>query len=197
MANWIIFNKINRRLHFFASIFIVVFALFYAITGLIISKYNWFPEGDISITVDRHALNYKPDTTNLSSFGNEIKQQFALSGRMGYQHNKDSSISYLIYRPGIRNEILVHQDLDSIVIKRIENTSIHEIAKRLHRTYGFKGGWKYILWAILYDITAFSFILFAVTGIIIWFKHRKVFRWGWFVLLPTIILAFIMIYYLH
>ncbi|HEY3387959.1 MAG TPA: PepSY-associated TM helix domain-containing protein [Prolixibacteraceae bacterium] len=197
MANWIIFNKINRRLHFFASIFIVVFALFYAFTGLIMSKYEWFPADEINIMVDRHALNYKPDTTNLANFGNEIKQQFALSGRMEYRHNNDNSISYLIVRPGIRNEILVHQDLDSIVIKRIENISIHEIAKRLHRTYGFKGGWIYVLWATMYDITAFAFILFAITGLIIWFKHRKIFRWGWVVLLPAMILALIMIYYLH
>lgn len=197
MANWVIFNKINRRIHFFASIIIVIFALFYSVTGLIRSKINWFHADNITTTVDRYALNYQPDTTNLAHFGDEIKQQFSLSGRMEYFRNDNNSINYFIYRPGIRNEIVVLPNLDSIVIKRIEKYSIQEVSTRLHRMHGFNGGWKYVVWAILYDITAIAFMLFAITGLIIWIKHRKVFKWGWIVLIPTLILTMVLINYLR
>lgn len=196
MANWIKFNKFNRRIHFLASIIIVIFTLFYSATGLIVSKSNWFTDVKTTISVDRYALNYQPDTTNLAKFGNEIKQQFDISGRMEYHRNKNNSLSYLIYRPGFRHEILVKQKMDSIVIKRIENNYFTEVSKRLHRMHGFNGGWKYVVWGIIYDITAIAFILFAITGLLIWFKHRKTFKWGWIVLIPTLIFTLKMITYL-
>ena len=197
MAHRLNFNKINRKVHFVASMIIVIFALFYSATGLIMSKFKWFPAHNITTTVNRYALNYQPDTTNLANFGNEIKQQYSISGRMDYYRNKNNSITFLINRPGINYEILVQPKLDSVVIKSIENHTVHEVSKRLHRMHAFKGGWVYVVWGIMYDITAIAFMLFAITGLIIWFKYRKVFKWGWIVLVPTLIFTLIMIYYLQ
>ena len=88
---------------------------------------------------------------------------------------------------------------DSLYIRKsTQDLNFYLVAQRIHILRGFKGGWAYTAWAVMYDTTCLSMILFAITGIIMWHRKRKSFRQGrWYLLagiiIPSLfILAFIL-----
>lgn len=197
MANRLNINKILRNIHFFASLFIFAFALLYIITGFITSKHEWFPHDPPSRVTKVQPLNYFPDTTKMENFGNEIKEQFNISGRMEYRRDYQKKIQFSFHRPGLDHLVSIHPALDSLTITKIELNTVYEVSKRIHRLHGFKGGLLYIIWAILLDLAALSMIIFSITGILIWYRSRKMFKYGWFFIIPFVILAIVMVVYLH
>lgn len=186
-----------RQVHFFASLLIFAFALLYIVTGYILSKHEWFPQGVESKVTQVLSLNYVPDTTRLEDFGNEIKAQFNVSGRMDYRRNSKNEILFSFYRPGVNHFVTVPSGLDSIVIQRVEMSTVREVSKRMHRLHGFKGGAIYVIWAILLDLAALSMIVFSITGIIIWYRSRHIFKYGWFFIVPFVILGIVMYVFLY
>lgn len=197
MANRLNFTRLLRSVHFFASLLIFAFALLYIVTGFILSKHEWFPHGVESKTTEVKALNYVPDTVRLENFGNEIKEQFNISGRMDYRRNSKNEILFSFYRPGENHFVTIHSELDSLAIQRVEMKSVHEVSKRMHRMHGFKGGAIYVIWAILLDLAALSMIIFSITGILIWYRSRQAYKYGWFFIVPFVILGIAMYVYLY
>lgn len=196
MANRIKINRGVRKVHFVASTFIFAFALLFVFSGMVISKGNWFKhkQGEKSTSV--YPLNYTPDTTRVKQFGNEIKQQFDISGRMSYRRNWKKELVFTYNRPMVINAVTVYPALDSVSIVCTKKISFFEANKRIHRVHGFQGGILYIAWAVLLDITAISMIAFAITGILIWFQWRKQLFYGLFILISTTTLLIVMFVFL-
>lgn len=197
MANRLNTNKILRKLHFYASLPIFAFAILYIVTGYIVSRHDWFPQGVESKVTQVQPLNYLPDTTRLENFGLEIKEQFNISGRMDYRRNSKNEILFSFYRPGVNNFVVVHTALDSVTISRTEMKTVREVSKRMHRLHGFKGGTIYVIWAILLDLVALSMIVFSITGFLIWYRSRHMIKYGWFVIVPVVLLGIVMFVYLY
>jgi len=137
-----------------------------------------------------------PDTTDLRKLGNEIKREFNITGRLNYNRNKNGGISFNIFRPGIVQHVKIKNDLDSLTIIKTERKTFYEINKRIHRIHGFEGGPLYFVWGVLLDLTAVSMIIFSVTGILLWYRIRKFFKFGWFILVPVFILGIIVFIFL-
>ena len=75
-----------------------------------------------------------------------------------------------------------------------QDMNLNAVVHRIHVLRGFKGGWEYTAWAVMYDTSCFAMILFAITGIIMWFKRRKQFKHGWWYLLAGILIPVFFIY---
>lgn len=196
MANRVKLNRALRSIHYFSSILIFAFALMYFLSGLIMSKYEWFPHGNELKSTQIKPLNYTPDTTNIEKLSEAVKSQFDISGRLVYSRNRKKEITLDYYRPGVRNVVTIHNDLDSATVSCTKRISFGEISTRIHRLHGYHGGILYVVWAGLLDLTAISMIVFAVTGIWIWFRSRKAYQPGWFFIISPIILAVVMYLYL-
>ncbi len=197
MDSGIDFSRLLKKIHFTVSTFIFVFALLYVFSGLVIAKGNWFSHQPNTVIKNTYPLSYRPDTTRMREFGNEIKQQFDISGRMSFQRNRENELVFTYYRPMVRNVVTVRPALDSLTVVCTHNINFHEANKRIHRIHGFQGGILYVIWAILLDLLAVSMIVFAITGILIWFRWRSHMRSGWFILISTAILAIAMVVFLQ
>lgn len=196
MLNRINSYKIIRKTHFITSVLIFALSLMYIITGFITSKHDWFDVGKDVKFSQSYPINFLPDTTNLRNLGKEIKREFNLSGRMNYNKNKKGEISFNIFRPGIVQHVKINKDLESLTITKTERKTFYEINKRIHRIHGFEGGPLYFFWGILLDLTAVSIIVFSVTGIFLWYRARKFYKFGWFILAPVFILGIIVFIFL-
>ena len=53
----------------------------------------------------------------------------------------------------------------------------------MHRFHGYGDGPMYNAWAALYDLASLSLIVFAVTGVVLWWKLTKNRLLGWICLL--------------
>ncbi len=185
-----------RKIHFVASILIFAFALLFVFTGLIMSKGNLFTHGKAQITRNILPLNYTPDTTRMDQFGEEIKERLEISGRMNYTRNRKNELVFTWYRPMVSNVVTVSPALDSMSVERREMYTFLEANTRIHRVHGYEGGTLYVIWAVLVDLTAVAMIVFVITGFLIWFRRRKKWFYGWFIMVPTFILLLIMYIFL-
>lgn len=196
MAGRINSTRLIRKIHLIASLFIFVFALLYIFTGLVISKGNWFHHHPDKNTTTVSPLSYTPDTTKMNQFGREIKQQLDITGRMSYRRNWKNELVFTYYKPMVRNVVTTNPQLDSLTLVRTENINFHEANKRIHRVHGYQGGIKYVVWALLLDLSAVAMIVFAITGFLIWFKWRRQMQLGWFIFILPLILLMLMVWYL-
>ncbi|MDD2380457.1 MAG: PepSY-associated TM helix domain-containing protein [Mariniphaga sp.] len=196
MVNRLKWYKRNRKIHFISSILVFTFSFMYIITGFVTSKHEWFTVGEDVKHTQNLPLHFVPDTTNLKKLGRELKREFDLNGRMDYTKNKKGDISFRYIRPGIVQHVLMNNDLDSLVITHTERKTLYEINKRVHRVHGFQGGVLYFIWGILLDLTALSMILFSVTGIVMWYRSRKIYTFGWPILIVVFVLGILVFTFL-
>lgn len=196
MVSGMKYNKLIRRIHLLASVVMLIFALLYTLTGFIMSRNNWFPHGESRETVRTVPLNYSPDTSRLEQLEKNISRQFELSGRTENWRDSENRLRFQFYRPGVKHLVTLHQSLDSLTIVRTERLTIGEVSTSIHRIHGFGGGWKYAIWAILLDIAALAFIVFSISGVLIWFRSRKQLSAGWLFIIPATALTVAMIFFL-
>lgn len=197
MAGRITTYYIMRRIHFFASVFVLLFCIMYMATGFIISMPGVFQNGEVKTETKSFSLTIPADTAHPDDFIKKITREFGIRGRTGrLVVKKDSSLAFSVYKPGINWEFRIHPGCDSITIKRIEQQTLARVSSRLHMMRGFWGGMKYFIWSVLYDIAALAFILFALTGIYIWIQNCRVLKTGWLIIVPVAALTLLVYFYL-
>ncbi len=182
MAGGIKRGKIWRKIHLFSSMMILVFTAFFMLSGLMMIRHDLFPEGKPVIHVNRLPLSV-PFRGKPEVFGKELRRVYDLHGRMDKPSRiRDGRWRFFFARPGITQEVLVSTNLDSVQIRQTEQQTAVRVINRIHHLRGYKGGWKYAIWGVLYDLSALSLIVFALTGVFMWFRMRKNYRAGWFFL---------------
>ncbi len=181
MAGWIKRAKVWRKIHLFSSMLIIVFTFFFLASGFVMISRLFKPQKPVvhekTLPLTRH---YSQDP---EAFGKELKKTFDLNGRMDKaNHLKDGRWNFVYYRPGITEKAMVHAAQDSVTITRTELLYFSRVMERIHHLRGYRGGWKYAVWGVLMDLAAISLIVFAFTGILMWFRMRKKYRYGWWFL---------------
>lgn len=197
MAKRLRFQKLIRKIHLYTSIFMLVFMLFYSFTGFVMSRHEWFPHGPAEIIEQNYKLQFKPDTSQIQPLANKIANEYQLNGRFSYSYDWQHRLEFIYNRPGHVSTVKFNQELDTVNIKHEIKATFGEINTRLHRIHGFSGGLLYYFWAILLDLAGISAIVFAITGIIMWYRLRKKFWYGWFFLVPPILIVILYFYYLY
>jgi hypothetical protein len=115
--------------------------------------------------------------------GSQIRADFNLKGRMTYSMNRQGIKTFTYFRPGNISTAQLNTEGNKIEILHRQSISAIRLAKGTHTMRKFGGGIAYFVWGIFLDLTAISFIIFPITGIVIWFQNRKVFAAGWILLL--------------
>lgn len=194
MAGRISYLKLLRKIHFISSVFILSFALLFLFTGFVMTQGKLFPQGDPVIHREIRSFSVLTDTASHVALLQEIKTTYGLEGRVGkFERNHKNEITCLYARPGLQSRIRITNNCDSIYIDRTSQQTFGRVTARLHHIHGFHGGWIYVIWGVMFDLTAASFLLFSITGILIWIKLRKALRFGWFIILPIVLLTLIII----
>lgn len=197
MAGRLTYFKVLRQVHLALSLFILVFTLMYVVTGFILSNHQWFEPGKDNVEEITLPLNVPFDTLNPEHSGNQLRKYLEITGRLEPAGKSgEQTWKYYVHKPGASHEIHVNTSDKSVFILSRANSSLEAVAGGLHKIHDFYGGWKYVLWAVFYDLAAVSLILFAVTGILIWIKLRKAHSWGWPILIVTIAFTAIIIFLL-
>jgi hypothetical protein len=60
----------------------------------------------------------------------------------------------------------------------------------------YGGGWLYNLWVVFYDLASLALIVFAITGVYMWYKLEGRKRLGWILLGLSFAYAGAMVLYL-
>ena len=167
-----------RKIHLFTGVALLAFVLLYFVSGWVIVHGDWFPRDHPTRTTRQATL---PNGAGLDpqAYSQLLQNHFALAGkRQPPTRAKDGTWKFVYLRPGVTHELVIPPAANAVRI----TTSTFNAAGTLnafHRLHGYGGGRLYDLWALLYDLTSASLILFAVSGIYLWFKLTRRRRLGW------------------
>ena len=185
---------IVRRIHLYASTVLLSFVLMYFITGYVMTHEQWFPRRPPPPVVTKQVWAYRatdlPENDPLAAAA-FVKKAFALPGQINPQstapvktggtwqirigHPGAAYVVTITPRPfstSRPSDGFVHADV------AIASTDFNAAGTMngFHRLRSFGGGMLYDVWAVFYDAAAIALIIFALTGVYLWWKLSKI-RW--------------------
>jgi hypothetical protein len=170
-----------RKVHLYSGLAILAFVIMYFVTGYPMIHRTWFPNPEALKKTRTEPLRYN-GPKNPSAYSDYLQKTFDLRGQVTRQRRqKDGSWEFRYSRPGTAYEAVVAPAGDSVRITTVRDNAVQTLIA-LHELHGYGGGELYNLWAILLDLASFSLIVFAFSGIYLWFKLTKKRLLGWILL---------------
>jgi hypothetical protein len=195
MAGRVTFHKVIRKIHLVASMVLLTFMLFYSITGIIISNRKLIQIPEAKVTHSSIPVEVSIREEDPKAYAKYLGELLDARGRIEYQKDwKENWIFHFTF-PGEDYQVILTPARDTLHIRQtVQERTLFIVSQRLHSMRGFKGGWHYTAWAIGYDVTACSMVIFAITGVIIWFRMRNKYRNGWWYLSAGILIPLIIVF---
>ena len=163
-----------RKVHLYASFVIASFLLMYFLSGAVMIMGNIFPRKNVKSLSEKVALkNYHSEAEAIK----EISGQFDIHGRESITTNANGGRNYNFIRPGYRAEIIFVEGKDSIQVNIKEGT-FWSVLNDFHRLRGYSGSWTHKVWAVIYDLSCIALLVYAFTGVYLWWKLERKKRLG-------------------
>ena len=173
--------SILRKIHLYTAMILLCFVVMYFVSGYPMIHEDLLPNPDPDRTTRTESLHRAGDMEP-EAFSAHLQQEFDLRGkRLEPKHLRDGGWKFRYFRPGTEHEAVVDADGNRVRITR-EEEHFRRTLIGFHRLHGYGGGWLYTLWAILYDLASLSLIVFALTGIYMWYKLTSKRLLGWILL---------------
>ena len=158
--------SIVRKLHLYASFVIASFLLMYFLTGAVIIMNKVFPRKNTTLS-ENVALKtgqapedaIKEIISRYNIHGNETRT----TGPNGF--------TYTFIRPAYRSDI-TFVDKEGNFRVNIRKGTFWAAMNDFHRLRGYSG-WAHKIWAVLYDLSCIALIVFALSGIYLWWKLER------------------------
>jgi len=170
-----------RSLHLFTGMSLLIFVVMYFVTGYVMIHRDWFGNPDPASAVRTETLEYTGDET-LDAWAVYLQNTYGLTGQIESRRRfRDGRMEIVYLRPGTVYRAEVSADRKTVRIT--ENKGSWQRTMILfHRLHGYHGTWLYILWAVMFDLASISLIVFALTGIYMWYKLTVRRLAGWIML---------------
>lgn len=170
-----------RKVHQIAGLVVLAFLAMYVLSGMVLVHRSWFDESAPERTTRTVKPEYSGEDT-VEGWEAFLRDDLDLRGQVRSRRTqRDGGLEITIARPGITHVAEISRDRTTVRITE-ERTSWPETAIAFHRLHGYGGAWAYTLWAAIYDLVSVALIVFALTGVYLWYKLTRR-RWiGWLVL---------------
>ena len=167
-----------RKTHLYVGLAVLTFVVMYFVSGYLMIHPDWFPNHKPMKNTRTESFVYN-GPREPAAYSHYVKETLGLRGKSTRQRQlKDGSWEFRYTRPGSVYEALVPPAEDSVRITTQVESPV-ETMVGFHRLHGYGGGMLYSLWSLLYDLASLSLILFAFTGIYLWYKLTKKRLLGW------------------
>src|SRR5690349_4599511 len=182
-----------RQVHLFTAFILTTFVLMYFISGFVMIYEKTFERKDSSVTKQ---FLYIPGVGALKgdTLVSSLKEHLGVRGQ--YQIRAVGAQTNVNFRhPGTEVRVVINNVTDSVVCAVHKKNAV-AVLHQFHRLHGYEGGWQYELWAFAYDLSAVSMIIFAFTGVYLWYKTERT-KWpGWITLAAFTLFTAYTLYYL-
>jgi len=183
-----------RRIHLFTGLILLMFVIMYFATGYVMIHHLWFGENKPKVTTRTEALNYSGEKTD-AAMSVYLQETFGLAGNRVVNRRPNGTLSFNFVRPGTVFEAVVAPDGKQVKITRRDQAFVGTMAT-MHELHGYGGGWFYSMWALVLDLASASMVVFAITGIILWYQSTTARLPGWICLGFSTVFTAAMIFYL-
>lgn len=160
--------RVIRKIHLYTSFVIASFLLMYFLTGAVMVFDDVFNRMDTKNFSEKVAIkNNRTETQTVA----EICRHYNISGEESVNRNNNEN-SYSYFRPGYKAELFFSKKDTSVYVK-IQKGNFGRVMNDFHRLRGYKGSWTHIVWAFLYDLSCIALLIFAFSGIYLWWKLER------------------------
>ena len=194
MAGRMKVRNLTRKIHLISSMIMFSFMVMYLITGIIKINHNLFDVPPVEEI--RYSLPVeKTMEGSVKEYSDYLMAEFDLKGRLNHRQHQNKNWIFNYNFPGNNVQITLTPAQDSLYFQQWkQETTFFTVVSRMHVLRGYKGGWAYTLWAVMYDVSCVAMMVFAITGIIMWYRARKRFRYGWLFLTAGMLIPLAFIY---
>ena len=180
------FQYLNRRAHLYLGMFCLPWFIMYGITSLAFNHPSWFnngndqPGGQWEETASWTATVEVPAEGEIPQEVSKALLQIAgihSNAFGGYRQGPDQMVVYipsfremkqLIYRPG-----------DKQLVLRERKKFSQQFLTGLHARGGYQhDSFLNDAWALIVDLVCSAYVLWVITGIIMWWRVPKMRGWG-------------------
>jgi hypothetical protein len=91
--------------------------------------------------------------------------------------SRRKAIRFNIVRPGTIQQVDIPHDGDMVTITTTRENVVGVLAQ-LHRVHGYGGGWVWNAFVLFNDLASASCIVFALSGVYLWWMTAKRKIWG-------------------
>ncbi len=160
-----------RRLHLIAGLVLLIWVVMYFVTGWVLIHEPWFPRGPRKETT-KHALTLAEPVAT-AEFVRQLEAAHGIGGqRRAPKPLAKGGWQFNWVRPGENTEAVVNSAASEVTITRTRFNPAGW-AHGLHRLHGYRGGWAYWIWAAFMDLASAAMILFAASGVYLWWKTTR------------------------
>ena len=158
-----------RKVHLYTGLTLFTFVVMYFITGYPIIHNQWFDDAEPTHS-QRTVPLAQPPGEPLRAYAVWLQESLDLPGkRTRAQQLKDGRWRFEYWRPGTLHQVHVTAEGDSAQVNtRRENWRVTLVG--FHRMHNYGGGWLYDIWVLFYDLASASLIVFALSGIYLWWR---------------------------
>lgn len=167
-----------RRIHLFTGLMLLVFVLMYFVTGYVMIHAKWFGGREAKTTKYTEKLDINGNVAD-DVLVRRLQTELGFKGQPSDpEHRKDGSTRLSFTRPGTGFQVVVVLGTNLVTVTR-KDFGFAGVANGMHRLRGYHGGWRYWAWSLLYDLASLSLIVFALTGILLWYQSTARRLPGW------------------
>jgi hypothetical protein len=173
--------ELIRRIHLYTGVGLLAFVVMYFFTGYALIHGDWFAK-DSPVKSTREEPLSSSVGASPEEYSAILQRQLGLSGkRQPPARTKDGGWKFTYDHPGVSHEAVVPGGGGKV---RITTTrfSGRQTLVQFHRLHRYGGGSVYDLWMVMYDLASAAMIVFAATGIYLWYKLTRRRLLGWVLL---------------
>ncbi len=166
-----------RKVHLFSSVIILAFLGMYFISGYIMVHRPWFANVSPPPTTRKAALQGVAELST-EPLAAAAQEQLRLPGLIQFPQKQPPGMTrFWVNHPGTMVRVDI-PDGSSEVLVTTQRTGWVGVLIMLHKVRGYGGSFLFDAVALFSDIAGVSMILFAFTGVYLWWKRVRNHRWG-------------------
>jgi len=187
--------NVIRKIHLYCGLIILIFLMMYFVSGYMMAHRPWFltaPPPPTTQTAQLASTGARP----VEQLAADVQKQLGLVGRIEFPQNQPAEMTrFWVVRPGVmmRVDIPAREHIIHVSTQRV---GLVGTLIMLHKVCGYDGQLIFDIYAFFCDLAGLSMILFAISGVYLWWRRVKNHFWGAICLIASCAYAAGMVLYL-
>lgn len=184
------FQHLNRRTHLYLSLFLLPWFLMYGLSSIPFSHSSYFQELDKAKKLPdwykRFERTYEtppPEGDNLRQWGRQVMNDVGIEGAYGVYRQSPNQVNIYVYS-SVHSVQLKYFVAEKRLVAEDKRFRFDHFLTGLHARGGFEQEtFLNDLWGVIVDLACAGFLLWVVSGLIMWWNLPAQRGWGWVALI--------------
>ena len=169
--------RLMRTIHLYCGMVILTFLMMYFVRGYTMIQRPWFLPAPPPPTA-RTATLESAEHSSIEQFAADVKKQLRLFGRIQFPLAQPAGLTrFWVIHPGTMTRVDIPAGGHAVTITT-QRTGLVGTLIMLHKINGYDDQPLFDLYSFFCDLAGLSMIVFAFSGVYLWWKRARNRLWG-------------------